>query len=141
MFHFLKIDDPYLGNNTYGHIARLGPERCYVMHSLLSELENGGWKTKPEFKRYLEAYPKVISAAVKEHLDKSSDMFLQRFRTLFDKHMVAKWTSTEVVHYVFGGDRHHAKEFVRWLVHHNSKEDVPMAGPDQRETQFSLNGK
>ncbi len=50
---------------------------------------------------------------MKEHLDKSSDVFLQRFRALFDKHMVAKWTSTEVVHYVLGGDRHHAKEFAR----------------------------
>ena len=35
--------------------------------------------------------------------------------------MVVKWTSTEIVQYVLGGDPHHAREFARWIVHHKNK--------------------
>lgn len=121
MFNFLKIDDPYLGDNTYGHIARLGPERCMVMHHQLMELEDSGWETKEEFRSYQKAYATVATAAVQEYLDKAAAVFFERFRAIFDKHMVTKWTSTEVVHYLLGGDKHHAKEFARWLVYHKTK--------------------
>ena len=46
MFNFMKIDDPFLGEGTFGQLARFGPERCYVMHMLLLELADGGWKWK-----------------------------------------------------------------------------------------------
>lgn len=143
MFSYLKKDDPYLGQNTYGHLSRLGPERCYVMHSLLVELENGGWKTKDEYKRFLDVVPNVISVEVEEHLDKATTVFFQKFRAIFNKHMVQKWTSTEVVHYVLGGDRNHAKEFARWLAYHKEREssdDAQMATPDE-ETPFCFEKK
>ena len=144
MFSYLKIDDPYLGDNTYGHLSRLGPERCYVMHSHLLELENGGWKARDEFKRYMEVVPNVVSVDVEEHLDKATTVFFQKFRALFDKHMVQKWTSKEIVPYVLGGDRHHAKEFARWIVHHKEREppdDPTMATPMEEEMPFYFEEK
>mmetsp|Transcript_30204 Transcript_30204/g.63996 ORF Transcript_30204/g.63996 Transcript_30204/m.63996 type:complete len:87 (-) Transcript_30204:341-601(-) len=55
MFKFLMKNDPMLGRNTFGQMARFGPERCYVMHQKLSELENGGWREKPEFDKFKNA--------------------------------------------------------------------------------------
>ena len=139
MFSYLKISDPYLGPNTYGHLSRLGPERCYVMHSHLLELENGGWKARDEFERYMEVVPNVVSVDVEEHLTKATTTFFQKFRALFDRHMVRKWTSTEIVPYVLGGDRHHAKEFARWIVYHKEMEpsdDATMATPTEEEMPF-----
>ncbi len=120
MFNFMKIDDPFLGEGTFGQLARFGPERCYVMHMLLSELADGGWKWKDEFMRYREAYDSVAGDAEKKYLDQAVDVFFQRFRSSFDKHMVSKWTSTEIVHYVLGGDPDHAMEFAKWLFHHRN---------------------
>jgi len=126
MFNFIKMDDPFLGDGTFGQLARLGPERCAVMHILLSELERGGWKGKVEFKPFIKAYNTVAGDAEKKYLDKAVDVFLRRFRAIFEKHMVSKWTSTEIVHYILGGDPHHAKEFACWLVyHHHNKEKSP----------------
>ena len=144
MFSYLKIDDPYLGDNTYGHLSQLGPERCYVMHSHLLELENGGWKDREEFKRYMEVVPNVVSVDVVEHLDKATTVFFQKFRVLFDRHMGQKWTSTEIVPYVLGGDRHHAKELARWLVYHKLREpsdDAPIVTPIEEETPFCFEEK
>lgn len=122
MFNFLKTDDPYLGNGTFGQLARFGPERCAVMHLQLMDLENGGWMKKKEFDRYNSAYAES-DPAVKEFLDNATTVFFQRYRYIFNKHLVKKWTSTEVVHYLLGGDPHHAKEFARWLVYHKTKHD------------------
>ena len=44
-----------LRKGTFGQLASWGPERCYVMHKKLSELENGGYKRMEEFKRYMTA--------------------------------------------------------------------------------------
>ena len=118
MFNFMKIDDPFLGEGTFGQLARFGPERCYVMHMLLLELADGGWKWKDEFLHFREAYGSVAGDDEKEYLADAVDVFFRRFRATFDKHMVSKWTSTEIVHYVIGGDPDHAMEFAKWLVHH-----------------------
>ncbi len=118
MFNFMRMDDPFLGEGTFGQLARFGPERCYVMHMLLLELADGGWKWKDEFLRFREAYDSVAGEAEKKYLDEAVDVFFRRFRATFDKHMVSKWTSTEIVHYVLGGDPDHAMEFAKWLVHH-----------------------
>jgi hypothetical protein len=120
MFNFMKMDDPFLGEGTFGQLARFGPERCYVMHMLLLELADGGWKWKDEFQQFREANDLVAGDAEKEYLDEAVDVFFQRFQALFDKHMVSKWTSTEIVHYVLGGDPDHAMEFAKWLVHHQN---------------------
>lgn len=122
MFNFLKINDPFLGAGTFGQLARFGPERCAVMHLHLSELENGGWKKKEEFEQYIKAY-NASSKGVKKYLDNAIDVFFQRYRIIFDRHMVTKWTSSEIVPYVLGGDPHHAREFARWLVYHESHPD------------------
>ncbi len=114
MFNYLKKDDPYLGDGTFGQLACFGPERCAVMHLQLLDLENK-WDTKDEFERYNLAY-NTSDPAVHDFLNNSTAVFFRRFRYIFDKHKVKKWTSTEVVHYLLGGDPHHAKEFARWLV-------------------------
>ena len=80
MFNFLKIDDPYLGDNTFGHIARLGPERCSVMHHQLSKLENNGWETKKEFESYRAAYATVANTAVHQYLDKAAAVFFREIQ-------------------------------------------------------------
>ena len=127
MFNYLKKDDPYLGDGTFGQLARFGPERCAVMHLQLLDLENK-WDTKVEFERYNMAY-NTSDPAVQEFLDNSTEVFFRRFRYIFDKHMVKKWTSTEVVHYLLGGDPHHAKEFARWLVYHKKMNDLTKGTP------------
>ena len=90
MFNYLKKDDPYLGDGTFGQLARFGPERCAVMHLQLLDLENK-WDTKVEFERYNMAY-NTSDPAVQEFLDNSTEVFFRRFRYIFDKHMVKKWT-------------------------------------------------
>ena len=57
MFNFMMQDNPHVGKGTgtFGQLAPWGPERCYVMHSKLRELENGGFKKMKEFKRYVRA--------------------------------------------------------------------------------------
>ena len=119
MYNFMRMNDPFLGEGTFGQLARFGPERCSVMHTLLLELESGAWKEKAEFKRFREAYDSVAGDVERKYLDTAVGAFFSEFRRSFDKHMVAKWTSTEIVHYVLGGDPHHTKEFARWLVHHH----------------------
>ena len=121
MFNFMKMDDPFLGNGTFGQLARFGPERCAVMHVLLSDLESGGWKEKPEFKRYQDAYATLAGEKETDYIDKATGVFFRRFRDVINTHLVTKWTSTDIVQYVLGGDSHHAREFARWIVHHKSK--------------------
>jgi hypothetical protein len=123
MFNFVKIHDPYLGKGTFGQLARFGPERCALMHLQLSQLENGGWKEKPEFKRYIDARASSTKR-VQKYLDKAVNVFFKRFRVIFNRHMVAKWTSSETLHYVLGGDKYHAKQFARWLVRHHATNSV-----------------
>ena len=56
--------------------------------------------------------------------------------------MVSKWTSTEIVHYVLGGDPHHAKEFARWLVHHHLiKENSVDDDEDGMTVEFAFEDK
>ncbi len=67
--------------------------------------------------------------AVKDFLDNSTTVFFRRFRYIFDKHMVKKWTTTEVVHYLLGGDPHHARELARWLVYHKEIDNMTKGTP------------
>ncbi len=99
-----------------------------MMHLRLLELENGGVEKEGEFRRYRETYQQS-DVNVREFLDKATDTFLQRFRYIFDKHIVKKWRSTEILHYILGGDPHHAKEFARWLLYHKTNEELKNAAP------------
>ena len=133
MYNFMRMNDPFLGDGTFGQLARFGPERCSVMHTLLLELESGAWKEKAEFKRFREAYDSVAGDVERKYLDTAVGAFFSEFRRSFDKHMVAKWTSTEIVHYVLGGDPHHTKEFARWLVHHHHINNESSSDDDEDE--------
>ena len=142
MYNFMRMNDPFLGDGTFGQLARFGPERCSVMHTLLLELESGAWKEKAEFKRFREAYDSVAGDAEKKYLDTAVGVFFREFRGSFENHMVAKWTSTEIVHYLLGGDPHHTKEFARWLVHHHfSKESSADDEDEMMVVEFAFEDK
>jgi hypothetical protein len=53
-YNFLLRDNPYYGENTFGQVARLMPERVYVLHQRLQQLKDGGWmnvsRTKKAYK-------------------------------------------------------------------------------------------
>ena len=86
MFNCPKKEDPYLGNGTFGQLARFGPEQCAVMHLQLLELDDK-WDTKNDFEWYNLAY-NTAGPAVQDFLDNSTTVFFQRFSYIFDKHMV-----------------------------------------------------
>ena len=52
-------DDPFLGSGSYGQTSRFCVERCYIMHKLLAELEEGRWKQRSEFKQYNAVVKKI----------------------------------------------------------------------------------
>lgn len=62
MFDWAMRNDPYFGVGSYGQTYRLCPERAFIMHRKLLELENGGWKTKQRFKSFLDVLPGVARA-------------------------------------------------------------------------------
>ena len=128
MFEFLMRSDPVLGNGSWGQTARLAVERCYVMHDKLKELENGGWKNKPQFAPYLKALEKVpnagdVSNAGKEFFNEMPEKILKKFRSIFEKHVVSCWCSDDILHYIIGGNPTLAKHFAAWLVHYKTNED------------------
>ena len=49
-FSFLHPNDPYFG--TFGQMARLMLEQCYVMHRQLQDTKGDGWESKPQFTKY-----------------------------------------------------------------------------------------
>jgi len=82
MFDWLIHNDPHLGAGSYGQTARFCPERTYIMHKLLSDLEERGWKEKPEFAHFLKLVPGVsyageISAGGREFVEKVPDQFIE----------------------------------------------------------------
>ena len=40
----------------FGQMPRFRPERCYVMHKKLSELEGNGWHKKKEFRELIKVF-------------------------------------------------------------------------------------
>ena len=108
MFNFMMQDSPCCGkgSGTFGQLAPWGPERCYVMHKKLCELENGGYKHMEEFKRYMTALNGIDdhSEVGKDYFEKVATVFLDRFRLTFEKHVVSQWRSSKTLHYILGGD-------------------------------------
>ena len=41
-YNFLLRDDQYYGKNTFGEVARLMPERAFVLYQQLQQLKDGG---------------------------------------------------------------------------------------------------
>ena len=64
MFDWTMRNDPEIGTGSFGQTSRLCPERVFIMHKLLSELENGGWRSKPRFKAFLDVLPGVVSTGI-----------------------------------------------------------------------------
>ena len=100
------------------------------MHKLLAELEEGRWKQRSEFKQYNAVVKKIEKETNKNgsevgrgFFDKASDVFLQRFRCVFEKHVAACWRSDSILHYLLGGNKTLANEFARWLVDYKDKQD------------------
>ncbi|KAL7530309.1 hypothetical protein ACHAXR_007396 [Thalassiosira sp. AJA248-18] len=117
MYHFLMRDDPLMGKNTFGQLSRFGPERCYVMHKKLTELEGDGWKSKPEFKKFIAVLDGIGEGECGiEYFKKATTVFFERFRFVFEKHMVQKWLSEPLAVYALAGEAHHARCFANWLV-------------------------
>jgi hypothetical protein len=136
MFEWMMRSDPELGNGSWGQSARLAVERCYVMHMKLSELENDGWKDKPEFKPYLDALEKIpyagdVNNAGKEFFNKMPSKILRKFRQVFQKHVFPCWTSNDILHYIIGGNPTLARHFAAMLVHY--KTNLPTSNDDNND--------
>jgi hypothetical protein len=64
MFDWYMRNDPILGDGSYGQTSRLCPERGFVVHKALLELENGGWRNKARFQEFLSLIPGIISTGI-----------------------------------------------------------------------------
>ncbi len=113
MFNFCMKDDPILGTGSFGQISRFCVERCFIMHKLLDDIQNGQWIDRAEFKGYKIALEGVNN---KKEFDNMTTIFFQRFRNMFDKHVYPCWSSDTILPYIIGGDPTLAKEFARWLI-------------------------
>ena len=123
MFNFLLKADPTYGLGTHGYLSRFMPQRCYVMHKKPEELENGGWKSKPEFKEFLLAVEGVSESAGlqqsgREYFKRVPDLFLRQFRHFLVKRVLNTWRSDDKLHYILGGHPVLAKSFAQMLVHY-----------------------
>ena len=121
MFDWMMRFDPELGNGSWGQTARLAVERCFVMHKMLQDLENDGWKNKPQFKPYLDSIKGIpkkdsISKVGKEYFGEMPGKVLEKFRFVFEKHVVSCWCSDDILHYIIGGNPTLANEFAAWLL-------------------------
>ena len=125
MFNWMMQSHPHVGKDsgTFGQLAQWGPERCYVMHMKLRELEGGGFKRMKEFKRYVRALNGVGHDDEVGHdfFERMTAVFFERFRFTFEKHVANQWRSSETLHYILGGDKHHAHAFARWLVDYSGR--------------------
>ena len=85
------------------------------MHKNLSELQNGRFKKMKEFERYMVALNGIggDSEVGQAYFKKMTSVFLERFRLTFEKHVASQWLAPETVHYMLGGDKHHAQAFAR----------------------------
>ena len=121
-FGFLMRNDPYFGSGTFGQLARFMPERVYIMYMQLSEFKEGKWKDKPEFAKYLkalEAIPEISkSCADKDFVDKLPTKFIEEFGRNLENHVLNRWRSNKLAHYVLGGTAPLAKEFGKAICHH-----------------------
>lgn len=137
MFNFLKKNDPFLGKGTFGQLSRFGPERLYVMHMKLQELEEG-WRNNPHFDDFKASLAGVSNSGKYglEYFKKVTEVFFERFRYIFDKWMVKKWRSSSTLHYILAGDAEHAKAFATWLVEY--KEGIDAVVEDDRPEYITL---
>ena len=122
-FSFLLRNDPFFGAGTFGQLSRFMPERVYVIYKQLSELEDGGWKTKPEFAKYLQALDGIPessnSCADKEFFDKLPIKFMEDYKRNLDKHILGRWRTNELIPYLIGGDDTLRQQLARMMLSHH----------------------
>lgn len=134
MFNSLKQDDPFLGKGTWGQTSRFGSVRLYVMHKKLSELEGDGWKKNKHFKKFVECLQGVGFGDIGiSYFQKTTETFFERYRFVFNKWMVSKWRSSDILHYMLAGDAEHATEFARWIVDYKETVDAQPSPEDADE--------
>ena len=114
--------NPFLGKDTYGHMACHGPELVYIIHRDLRRLEEKQWLTKPNKYPHFEQFRTALKGLQdkgkygRRYFMKAVQNFLERFRYVWEKHMASKYRSSRLVWYMLGGDPHLASEFARWIV-------------------------
>ena len=88
-FSFLHRNDPYFG--TFGQLACLMTEQCYVMPKQLNDLKDGGWKLKPQFAKYLTSLDGIPiqsqsdHSADREFFDSIPDTFIKLYGNTLNK--------------------------------------------------------
>ena len=136
-YKYLTQNHPILGKGTFGQLSCFGPERCYVMNRQLSELENDGWKGNPAFKPFIDSLAGIDSGDDGiPYIKKSIKVFFERYKFVFDKHMVTKWRSSSTLHYMFGGDSHHSQALAAWLVNEKNYSGIGEESGTSSEYQF-----
>jgi hypothetical protein len=122
-FELLKKNDPYFGDGTSGQISRFMSLVAYCVDNDMNQLkiDNGtGWKTKNEFRPYLDAIrnvPAVTTHAANQAFYESLPMiFFNKYHSILDKHFITRWTGGELGIYTIAGDSWLAQELAYALV-------------------------
>ncbi|KAL7526499.1 hypothetical protein ACHAXR_005591 [Thalassiosira sp. AJA248-18] len=78
-----------------------------------------------EFKRYKKSLDGIGEGGDtgKAYFKKATRVFFERFRFVWGKHIASKWLDSSNLHYITGGDKHHARAFCKWIVEY--KETLP----------------
>ena len=130
-FKFFMQNDPYFGDNTFGNVARLCPERIYVMVQQLKQLKEG-WGDMAEFAEYAELVEKVPlkndvpqGEVHREFFYEMVDKFIKEFESSLSKHVLRPWKDEMRLYCILGGDKTLAKEFAKMLCWYDGIESPP----------------
>ena len=120
-FKWLERSDPEFGPDSFGQSIRLYVERVYDMWKDMNDLvENDGWKSRPEFRPYVNAIEKVPDLGNKQYADKSffveaPQNFFREIQKSFAKHTSTACRSSEILIYMVGGNPTLARMLLQWL--------------------------
>ena len=135
-------NDPYFGPGTFGQCSRLMCELSAIIHKQVAELKSDnykGWMDKKPFEKYkneIEKVPEDVDGdgANRRFFKKElPQKFLDTFSFNLDKHIYKTWWSTELIHYMLGGDSVLAKEFAKMLVHYKNEYETAMTTDEDGE--------
>ncbi len=127
-FAFMKCNDPYFGNGTYGQLVCFMPERIYLMKREVSALrgEDGNrWKGIDLLAPYLKALSNVPKksnhSAEWSFFEKLPIRFINEYHSNLDKHLIDHWRSDDLVPYILGGQPELVREFAHMIIHYNNE--------------------
>ncbi len=127
-FEWLKKNDPFFAGKSFGYLSRFVLERLAVIHFDLLRLEDGGYKTLPQFARFMESLDGIHDGSVnsfgKDYFDKAPKVFIEVYRKGVEKHMIMRWLTSDKIHYLLGGDAVIAKHLSRWILHYHDSVGV-----------------